>query len=485
MNLLIDPWVPVRQRGEIRRVTYRDILCRDQDWELCLPRDDMEMACLQMLVCLTQVLFMPSDADALLQAEQTLMAESTFDRIAGQRHELFDLFHPKWPFMQVRGVKAENDTPIQKLFVGLPEGNNHALFHARGELERVCPSCAAIALFNQASNCPQVGGGFKAPLRGSASITVMVQGNTLRSTIWRNVLSKSFLEARGLPVVQDDQPVWVKPIQPKQAAHEIGLFRGLFWQPLRAELCEPAAESAICPACGIASDRFIRGFRKEKFTYDVIGQWPHPHSPSFWELRKGQRVDRFMSFTVALPAWTQLSELLLNQQTDQAGRVPPAAVTQLRDLHGGEELRMAVGGYCNNQAAILERRHEMVSLARGWGEGLEQVGQVVQRALAIRDVLHKHCYGFGKQVGISAVARSADRLFYQRSERCIHSLLESMDPRQAIQAIDKMDNELGILARSIFEEVLLPYAADPKGLRALSLARPRLGASLAKIRKGA
>ena len=37
---------------------------------------------------------------------------------------------------------------------------------------------AAITLFNQASNCPSFGGGFKGSLRGGAPITTLVFGNS-------------------------------------------------------------------------------------------------------------------------------------------------------------------------------------------------------------------------------------------------------------------------------------------------------------------
>jgi CRISPR system Cascade subunit CasA len=102
----------------------------------------------------------------------------------------FVLDHQQYPFMQTRRVKAKEITPIQKFFIGLPEGNNHALFNDKGEIDAVCASCSAIALFNQASNCPSFGGGFKANLRGSAPNTTFAAGDHLRETLWFNVLSQ-------------------------------------------------------------------------------------------------------------------------------------------------------------------------------------------------------------------------------------------------------------------------------------------------------
>lgn len=58
MNLLTDPWIPVRPdggTGPLQLLTYRQLLCApDPGWRIALPRDDLELACLQLLGSLTQ-----------------------------------------------------------------------------------------------------------------------------------------------------------------------------------------------------------------------------------------------------------------------------------------------------------------------------------------------------------------------------------------------------------------------------------------------
>ena len=51
-----------------------------------------------------------------------------------------------------------------------------------------------LLLFNTASNCPSMGGGFKGGLRGSTPITQMIKGPDLRQTIWLNVLHQEQLQ---------------------------------------------------------------------------------------------------------------------------------------------------------------------------------------------------------------------------------------------------------------------------------------------------
>jgi len=204
MNLLEDAWIPVcfnGGAGPFRLLTYRELLCEPGNWQVSLPRDDLELACIQLLVCMTQVMFLPEDNPALRARTAEPLSQRGFETGIASCPEWFDLDHPTQPFMQSRGVKAAENTPIQKLLIGLPEGNNHAFFNEVGEVQNVSGPVAAIALFNQASNSPSFGGGFKGSLRGRAPITTLVAGADLRETVWRNVLT--------LPCIRDRLPGWV------------------------------------------------------------------------------------------------------------------------------------------------------------------------------------------------------------------------------------------------------------------------------------
>ena len=62
MNLLNDPWIPIRKGADFKHIAYKELLCSEQsDLQVALPRDDLELACIQMLAALTQVIFMPAD----------------------------------------------------------------------------------------------------------------------------------------------------------------------------------------------------------------------------------------------------------------------------------------------------------------------------------------------------------------------------------------------------------------------------------------
>ncbi len=482
MNLLYDPWIPVRVDGVFRHATLKEILCVDGDYNLFFHRDDMELAALQLMVCLTQVVFTPKDDKELRQKESSPMSEAEYNAGVESFKEIFVLDHPEHPFMQKRGVKADVITPVQKLFVGLPEGNNHSLFNGPGEISRICPSCIAIALFNQASNCPSFGGGFKGSLRGAAPITTLVEGDTLRTTIWRNVISRTRFK-RTIPYESnEDKPVWMTPLRRNENvySHNIGILRGLFWQPARIEV-EWLNRKGCCDACGANGEQFTLGFKKEKFKYEIKGVWPHPYSPYGWDLKKDERAQRFASFTTTAPAWTQLTEFLMKKESEKEGNVPAAVVSQFGEVFIGERLRLVVGGYQVKQALVLQRRHDLISLPSGWSENMNSVEDMVNNALGVKAALRGKIYWFGKEIGAPGLAAQAEGIFYRDSEPTVHETFRNMNWHETIKVKADFADRLARLAKRIFDEVTEPYSNNPENLKKLAASRRALNSALNKI----
>ena len=158
MNLLTDKWIPVRDGGAFSQITLQQLLTLEADYQLALPRDDMETGALQMLISLAQVIAIPETPAQLRHRASSPLSEVEYLGACENWLDRFDLMHESCPFMQAVNPGTNNITPVQKLFIGLPAGNNHALFNAPGEINEVCCSCAAVALFNLASNAPGFSG---------------------------------------------------------------------------------------------------------------------------------------------------------------------------------------------------------------------------------------------------------------------------------------------------------------------------------------
>lgn len=501
MNLLEDAWIPVRAdggTGAFRLLTYRELLCSAGDWQVSLPRDDLELACVQLLVCITQVMFLPEDKQVLQGRLANPLSPEDFVAGVAPCREWFDLNHPTRPFMQSCGVKSAEDTPIQKLLIGLPEGNNHAFFNEAGEVRNLSGPLAAIALFNQASNSPSFGGGFKGSLRGGAPITTLVAGDTLRKTVWRNVLTRPRIAERqiSMPGFDQDQPTWVKPIKEKESIHwnEIGLMRGLFWQPARLQLVK-AEVNMPCDVLGGEPVPVYTGFRKEKFNFTVEGVWPHPHGAMMMSLKKGALEQKFASFTTTAPAWTLLSEFVvpksMNDPDAKEGSTPAGPVTQANDLGDGN-MHLLIGGYRTNKASVLERRHELMSLAQGWSDDKGRLKQLVdfgkEAKKSLRGKLYFAVQG-NKDKGLkgigAAVHETAEKLFYARTETFIHETFSSeLTFKEWKVARARFAKQLAAHCRTIFEELTDPYAMKPELIPVIAWARRSLNADLAKMMEG-
>lgn len=495
MNLLTDTWIPVRPLagGTPGRIGLCDVLCGDEKWEVSLPRDDLELAAIQLLIAMVQVLFMPKDGKELKERISRPLPGTVYQQVVPRFDEWFRLDHPTYPFMQVRGVDADKVTPMDKLLAGVTGATNCCFLNQPGLAHRVCGSCAAIALFNQASCSPSFGGGFKNGLRGASPITTLVQGDHLRRTVWLNVLSEDFVE-RALawhPQTKDQFPTWIDPIRSGngQAAEQIGLARGLLWQPAHVELLPPAPAQS-CSCCGMSVASAYTAFRKAKFSFTIAGTWPHPHSPRYMRNKNGALQEKFAAFTTSAPAWTQLNRFVVQQETDGVkteGHQPAAVVLQSRELLGSNSARLhlLVGGYRNSQSSVLERRHEVFTLNHGWDRHTLVIRHFVELGLGYRNALMAAVSLFvngikesGKRAKVKGagvkLVPAVEADFYRRSGPLVEDVLARLDFAEPAPHLRRLTVGLQELVFTLLEESVSGYLNDPELVRTAAVARKTL-----------
>ena len=478
MNLLIDKWIPIQQSGLQEKISLGQLLCGEKEGELCLPRDDMELACLQLIIAITQVLFTPNDKKALAQRINNPLCDADYIDGCKGKKDWFDLNHSETPFMQFRGVKAKEPTGMEKLMAGVADGTNKAFVNPQGLVVGLCSGCAAIALYNMAYNVPSMGGGFKSGMRGSTPITVMIKGESLRKTIGLNLLTRESLETE-LPWYQGtlaQKPNYVDPISAnaKITASQIGLVRGLLWQPAHFELC-PANSSGKCSCCG-EETALHSGFNKEKFNYTVEGVWPHPLSARMFVTKKGLKEEKFPSFTTTQPTWVHLAKLVAEADKGKEGYSAVPVIRQLKRF-GSKRLDFVVGGYRNNQATVLERRHELFSLANGWQTHSNLVDEVVALGQFYKQALRKALFFFDKGIkdkfagsGVDLTDKY-DAIYYQSTEAPLHELLATLKFSEPSEQMEAFRNVLKICVIDLFNQATAPYRQEPKMLKALAASR--------------
>ena len=491
-NLLTENWIPVQQQGQFETISLKRLLCNDEDWQICLSRDDMELAALQLIVCLVQVVFMPDDEDALLDAYDGPMSEADYDDGIKPFMDWFDVLHPEYPFMQRTDVKANKVKSVQALLTGLPEKtsdspSSNEFFYRINEVDGMNIQLAAIALFNRAINSPSEGGGFKSFLRGGAPkggapATTLIVNKYLRKTIWCNILTKGTVQIRYpnfAPNPENDLPTWINYIIPNSEfySYQIGFRRGLFWQPAKIKL--------------VVDENKVIGIKSEKMNYKLKDEpahrWLHPHSPRIWSGLEEGRKERYLSFNTTEPAWTQLTTILYKEEMEKEGHEPSLVIIQHRDIFRGKPLHLIIGGYRNNQAKIEQRRHEFLSLAQGWDDenGQTHIINLVSLGLNYKTELRKKLYGLARKIGgehgLIGLSDKGQELFYQQSELLIHSQIAQMDWQQADQKMETFKNSLNKLCMNIFDQLVLPYEHDPKFLSAIVVSRAGLNAALKKV----
>jgi len=487
-NLLTKDWIPVQQQGRADTISLKRLLCNDEDWQICLSRDDMEMATLQLIVCIVQVVFLPDDKYDLKDAYENPMSEADYEKGIEPFIEWFDLLHHEYPFMQRIDVKASKIKSPQALLTGLPEKTSvsASFFNDSKEVTSLNLELATIALFNRAINAPSEGGGFKHSLRGSkppkAPMNVLIAGNCLRQTIWYNILTKETVQMYYPNYAlepKDDLPTWIDPIVPDSEfySYQIGFRRGLFWQPSKIMLVVDGNE--------------VIGMKSEKMKYKLkdepVHLWLHPHSPKKWIIDKEGKKEMYISFSNAAPAWTQLTAVLVKEDMDQEGHQPPLIITQYRDVFRGKSLQLIIGGYRNNQAKIEQRRHELLSISQGWDKenGQNHIKYFVSLGLKYKTILRKNLYGLAKKIGgqkgLVGLSDMGEELFYQQSESLIHAQIAQMEWQHANLNMKSFQSSLNKLCMNIFDQLVLPYEHDPKFLSSIVVSRARLNASLKEI----
>jgi len=508
MNLLTDDWIPVELNKTQQRISLQTLLCEDRDYKIKTFRDDMELATLQLLVCIVQVVFMPDDKKALNSRWQNPMPVDEYQGGIEPYRDWFNVSHPKTPFMQTASVAPEkgnkNWASLQKLFMGLPEKSSSsptssAFFDTPDEITAIHPGDAAIALFQQATNGFSLGGvGYSVGLKGSMPMTTLIVGETLRKTLWCNVLSREFLTPFRILDAPLQEPTWITPPHSKIAdehAHHIGLARGLFWQPAKVKLEMANGE--------------VTGFNKEAGTCTIKGFWQHPHTPiDIARMQADNPKEKpYLSAQGNQPLWGQMLSYFFSDkdiktvEANRAGASRALVVQQYQEVWRAG-VKLAVGGYIKGGSteSLAGRRHELYSLSSGWETKTSEMDQLIKMGLDAQRKLDiaisqfvdlaetafkerregKEKQPSGKEGHFRKSLRAkAKQIYFDNSEAIMHSILKNL----VFDDIAHYQKKFSDLAKQVFEQIVSPYEHEDKMLEPTLVCRQFLNNMLNKLSK--
>lgn len=505
-DLLKDPWIPVTDSSNIRKIiSLRELLCSGERFAVAHVRDDLELAAIQMCASLVQVVFAPNCGNEIPELCRIPMSDADFDQKTASFAGRFMLRNDKAPedkrvlFMQDARLKErlfraakEKRQPepvsMQKLFPGLPGGESSYFFNSDRAIEKICPSCAAIALFNNASCAPGAGRGYCYPLRFGGPVSVLVYDRDLRVMVWKNVLPKDFKWYRDTERrVESDNGflfTWEALPSGNISPADISIARGLFWQS-SLRLMEWSDTCGICDCCGMEAPFLAVRMYMGGLDYSLSSSWVHPHS-AYWERKeKNGRITLLpVSGEKCGYRWIALWDLLpagLSDGSPLSFDLAPKTVLNHREIFPAESPSLVIGGYKNDKAAIKERRHEILPLSAHWQHNIPGIRRIIEAATGAENILSETAKFLDKQpktgkngedseknpfgrAGLSAVRKRMRDAFIRESEGEIrsmivrHASLEAPELQKAVQ--DEFLPKLKTLVLGIFNSSMEPWKSD-------------------------
>lgn len=327
MNLLHDPWMPVRDAQGQRHWITPDQLSDPQWLAFDADRPDFNGALAQFAIGLLQTTTPVADGIAwrgLFNAPpDATTLRAWFEPVAAA----FQLDGDGPRFMQdvtlslstseIRGEDSGSFESVQQLLIDCAgedskTDNNTDLFVKRKlTTYGLCVACSATALYSLQSSAPSSGRGYLVSIRGGGPLTTLLRTQARQSLwhdIWLNVMERIHFDARpglgnelhwrytfpwladlrllqpeGIATLQFEGPKGrPKPteeerprLQPSQvsAAH-------VFWgMPRRIALDLAACRVGTCDVCGRESARLIERYLTRNYGLNYKGSWMHPLSP--------------------------------------------------------------------------------------------------------------------------------------------------------------------------------------------------------------
>lgn len=367
LNLLLDPWLPVRRASGVRDLArVVDIAAVGPDPIIAFdwPRPDFEIASFEFVIGLFSTLLPPaSHREWRRWWNDPPRPEDLAERLAPYAHAfVFDGNGPR--FLQDFEDLGDEASPVSSLLIEQPgantEKNNTDLFQKRGRVRVLARTSAAMALNALQAFAPTGGAGHRTGLRGGGPLTTLVvpsdgAAGGLWRQIWANVPSALPGSDREAPIGEAPERTfpWLAPTRASDKSGVATYAKDIhpaqcFWgMPRRIRLrFENNADRLPCDLTGRIDDVIVRDYVTRPYGVNYQGI-EHPLTPSY-------RAKAGAEWLPVHPqpggiAWRHWPGFV--QQTGEDGgrqakpaRVIEVAETRLADL-GLERGRLRLAGF--------------------------------------------------------------------------------------------------------------------------------------------
>ena len=300
MNLITDPWIPVRL-ADGTRTTIRPAGITAQDnppVALDAPRADFNGALAQFLIGLLQTTFAPRDDDEWIERLEEPPSIEMLDQAFSVHADAFVLDGEGPRFMQDASVMDEKYD--LRTIDGLLIETNETHFNKPGRIKHLCRECAAVALFTLQINAPEGGRGHYTSIRGGGPLTTLLkldESNGTAATLWDHIWLNALPTAHRASENAEAIFPWLTPNRFIKAT--IGTyvypedipFAHYYWcMPRRILLQAELQPNRSCDLCDNVTDTGYSGYytRPNGIHYAKEPVWSHPLSP---HLLRGKTKD--------------------------------------------------------------------------------------------------------------------------------------------------------------------------------------------------
>ncbi|MBU1619637.1 MAG: type I-E CRISPR-associated protein Cse1/CasA [Gammaproteobacteria bacterium] len=377
MNLLFDPWIPVRWHNGVQHTICFNQLTDPNIADFAFPRADFQGAAYQFVIGVLQTLFAPQNEEQwLLYYRKTPDLQLLTSALEKGRHafELTSDDAKASRFMQDYDPLEQADAgPIAGLLIEAPGGNtvkqNTDHFIKRGLCNHVSLPMAAIALFTLQINAPAGGQGHRTGLRGGGPLTTLVlphdAGAPLWKKLWLNVLSREKFPYDEPDLHSATVFPWLGPTkESKQKGSEVFAKDvhplHMYWAMPRRIRLEVQQGDAVCDLDGTECQQFISGYRTQNYGCNYSGSWWHPLTHYRTNPKKPDEDNlstKGQPGGVSYKYWQALTLL-----DDEEGSIPAKVVTAYST--GRDTL---LGGRSGEYQRLWAFGYDMDNMkARGW-----------------------------------------------------------------------------------------------------------------------
>ena len=478
MNLLKDPFISTMQG----KVSLKDILTSDEDYQLQYFFDETQLAMLQMLSSLATVVLKPTIAELKGYIEKGLTPEqydSALSKIESKWFEDDCFMRSTFPS---KTKIAEG--PITKLVSGIECGgssNALGLFSESEKVSLACSDCTHVLNYNLHMNIKGecFGPTGATGIRGGGAITTLVSGSSLKETLLLNVIAFDFYQKyTALSDGAEIRYMWDLPLDGDlYKAQNIGLERGLFALAYHIDF-EIEDKVSKCHICGHESNKTTKTFKRVKYSGAYgstkkgrdsgAGWWLHPYTP---RTEKEDGTYAVCARDQNWQSWQELTSYIVGKETDKATVKPALVLNQFQNELSNGKANVLVGGNIADQGSITGRVYDLYSMPSSLSKNNRRISQVIDSGLEQKEKLSvalNKMFGVGYDKHfVGGIKNEAMLRFASNAQQIVQQILLDVDRKEATQlrkdAISALANE----AKAIFKAVQRKYQHDLPLFKAL------------------